>query len=83
MFVRLPLISGGAVIAIEDATVTVMVADLDRSQAFYEGVLGFELLYRAAPHFCMLERADGAMLRASFRDPDGTALYLLQMQRGM
>lgn len=44
-------------IAVLDTTVTVMVDDLDRAQAFYEGVLGFETLYRAGPHFCMVQRA--------------------------
>lgn len=44
-------------IGFEDATVTLMVEDLDRAQAFYTKVLGFKVLYRAGPHFCMLEGA--------------------------
>ncbi len=42
-------------IDISEATVTVMVDDLDRAQAFYTDVLGFTVLYRAGPHFCMTE----------------------------
>lgn len=41
-------------IEIEDATVTIMVDDLDRSQEFYTGRLGFRVLHRAGPHFSML-----------------------------
>jgi catechol 2,3-dioxygenase-like lactoylglutathione lyase family enzyme len=114
-------------IDVTGTTVTLMVEDLDRSQDFYTAVLGFELEYRAGPHFAMLKRAglriglhpkggdagagacagiaigfevpdihvavralegaatlvdgiveDGPILRADFRDPDGTALYLIQ-----
>ena len=42
-------------------TVTVMVADLDRAQAFYCDRLGFSVSYRAGPHYCQLER-DGFLL---------------------
>ena len=119
-------------IDVDGASVTLMVADLDRAQAFYSGSLGFSLLYRAGPHFAMLEREgfqiglhpwgangpqergagmsiglsvadirtsvasleaagvafpagiiddNGAILRADFQDPDGTALYLVQQLR--
>ena len=116
----------------DGANVTLMVADLDRAVGFYTGLLGFSLLYRADPHFAMVERKgfqvglhpwgaadreprsrgvsiglsvsdiqeaverlqsegvafpggivddDGAILRADFRDPDGTGLYLVQERR--
>lgn len=44
-------------IDVDGGSVTVMVEDLDRAQAFYTGPLGFQVLYRAGPHFCMVERA--------------------------
>lgn len=115
----------------KESVVTLMVDDLDRAVAFWTGVLDFELLYRAGPHFAMTRGAgmqvglhprgegpaseaaggisigfsvddieaavgelagrgvdfpggvvsdDGAVLRASFSDPDGTPLYLVQVE---
>lgn len=115
----------------DGASVTLMVADLERALAFYTGLLGFSVLYQAGAHFAMLERKgfqvglhpwgaagpeprsrgvsiglsvsniedavgilesegvpfpggivddDGAILRADFKDPDGTALYLVQQR---
>ena len=116
-------------IEVQSTSVTLMVEDLDRAQDFYERVLGFELEYRAGPHFAMLGRAglrvglhprgegsasgrfggvslglqvpdidgavlelealgvsfgdgvveDGTIRRADFRDPDGMALYLVEL----
>ena len=115
-------------IDVTSTSVTLMVEDLDRSQAFYADVLGFGVEYRAGPHFAMLGRAglriglhprgakagpaastgvsiglevpdiraavaaldgvvdfpggiveDGTLLRADLRDPDGMALYLVEL----
>ena len=38
----------------KSANATVFVNDLDRAQHFYTDLLGFELLFRAGPHFAML-----------------------------
>ncbi len=40
----------------DGANVTLMVEDLDRAVGFYTRLLGFSLLYRADPHFAMVER---------------------------
>jgi len=45
------------VIDITSTTVTLMVEDLDRAQAFWTDALGFGLEYRAGPHFAMLSRS--------------------------
>ncbi|HSM35468.1 MAG TPA: VOC family protein [Longimicrobiales bacterium] len=120
-------------VTISDATVTLMVQDLDRSVEFYRDMLGFAVSF-GGPHFRMLEGAslklglhsgrarpgvgvrdpslsiglrvddiqtavaeleaqgvrfpegiiddDGAIQRAPFVDPDGTALYLLEVGGG-
>lgn len=44
-------------IDVVDVSVTVMVDDLERARAFYTGTLGFRELYRAGPHFSMIERS--------------------------
>ena len=43
-------------IDVQAVSVTLMVSDLDRSEAFYRDHLGFGVLYRAGEHFAMLER---------------------------
>ena len=48
-------------IDVHGVTPTIMVSDLDRSQAFYTGHFGYSVAYRAGPHFCMLEK-DGSLL---------------------
>lgn len=112
------------------STVTLMIEDLGRSIRFYTERLGFEVEYRAEPHFAMLRRSglrlglhprgegpgvdasegvsiglevediraavreldaagvsfpdgiveDGPLSRADFADPDGMALYLVQLK---
>ena len=40
---------------IKSANATVFVSDLDRAVNFYTNTLGFTTLYRAGPHFAMLD----------------------------
>lgn len=119
-------------IEVTSTSVTLMVDDLGRSVRFYTESLGFDVEYRADPHFAMIrlgglrlglhprgehpsagERGgisiglevddirasvaaleadgaafptgtfeDGPLLRADFTDPDGTALYLVELRAG-
>lgn len=60
-------------IDVHAVSVTVMVSDLDRSEAFYRDRLGFSVLYRADEHFAMLERQGFLLGLHPGGDPDGGA----------
>lgn len=60
-------------IDVQAVSVTIMVSDLDRSEAFYRDRLGFRVLYRAGEHFAMLERKGFLLGLHPGGDPDTVA----------